>query len=45
MEVRKVVANENVKDDIGKVALQRGPVIYCAEWVDNNGKAQTYYSM
>ena len=39
MEVRRVVANENVKDDIGKVALQRGPVIYCAEWVDNNGKA------
>jgi uncharacterized protein len=39
MEVRRVVANENVKDDIGKVALQRGPIIYCAEWVDNNGKA------
>jgi DUF1680 family protein len=39
MEVRRVVANENVKDDIGKIALQRGPVIYCAEWVDNNGKA------
>ena len=39
MEVRRVVANENVKDDIGKIALQRGPIIYCAEWVDNNGKA------
>ena len=39
MEVRRVIANENVKDDIGKVALQRGPLIYCAEWVDNNGKA------
>jgi len=39
MEVRRVVANENVNDDIGKVALQRGPIIYCAEWVDNNGKA------
>ena len=39
MEVRRVVANENVKDDIGKVALQRGPIIYCAEWADNNGKA------
>lgn len=38
MEVRRVVANENIKDDIGKVALQRGPIIYCAEWVDNNGK-------
>jgi DUF1680 family protein len=39
MEVRRVVANQKVKDDIGKVALQRGPLIYCAEWVDNNGKA------
>ncbi len=39
MEVRRVVANEKLKDDAGKVALQRGPVIYCAEWVDNNGKA------
>jgi DUF1680 family protein len=39
MEVRKVVANENIKEDIGKVALQRGPIVYCAEWVDNEGKA------
>ena len=37
MDVRRVVANENLKDDIGKVALQRGPIMYCAEWVDNNG--------
>lgn len=39
MEVRRVVANQNVKDNIGKVALQRGPLVYCAEWVDNDGKA------
>ena len=39
MDVRRVVANEKVKNDIGKVALQRGPLMYCAEWVDNNGKA------
>ncbi len=38
MEVRMVVANKNIKDDIGKIALQRGPLIYCAEWPDNNGK-------
>lgn len=37
MTVKRVLANENVKDDEGKVALQRGPVLYCAEWVDNNG--------
>ena len=39
MDVRRVVANPNVKDDLGKVALQRGPIIYCAEWPDNQGKA------
>ena len=39
MEVQRVVASEKIKDDIGKVALQRGPLMYCAEWVDNNGKA------
>jgi DUF1680 family protein len=39
MEVRRVVANTNVLDDLGKVALQRGPIVYCAEWPDNFGKA------
>jgi DUF1680 family protein len=39
MEVRRVVADNHIKDDIGKVALQRGPLMYCAEWVDNNGRA------
>jgi hypothetical protein len=38
MDVREVMANENVKEDIGKLALQRGPLIYCAEWPDNHGK-------
>ncbi|MEO5893701.1 MAG: glycoside hydrolase family 127 protein [Ferruginibacter sp.] len=38
MEVRRVVASEKIKEDIGKVALQRGPLMYCAEWPDNNGK-------
>jgi len=36
MPVRKVVADERIADDRGKIALQRGPVIYCAEWPDNN---------
>ncbi len=34
MPVRRVVANENVAADRGKVALQRGPVVYCIEWPD-----------
>ena len=36
MPVRTVVADERIKEDVSKVALQRGPVIYCAEWPDNN---------
>ena len=36
MPVRKVMADERVKDDRGKLAFQRGPVIYCAEWPENN---------
>jgi DUF1680 family protein len=35
MPVREIVANEKVKADVGKVALQRGPFVYCAEWKDN----------
>jgi DUF1680 family protein len=36
MPVRAVIPDERIKDDIGKMAVQRGPVIYCAEWPDNN---------
>ncbi len=35
MTVRKVIPNENVKDITGKVAIERGPIVYCAEQVDN----------
>lgn len=35
MEPRKVVPNENIKDIEGKVAIERGPIVYCAEQVDN----------
>jgi hypothetical protein len=34
MPVRRLVANEQVTDDSGKVALQRGPLVYCVEWPD-----------
>jgi DUF1680 family protein len=39
METKLVKANENLKDDVGKVAVERGPLVYCAEWKDNDGKA------
>jgi DUF1680 family protein len=38
MEVRRVLSDERVKENKGRVALERGPLVYCAEWVDNNGK-------
>ena len=34
MPVRRVLANDKVADDAGKVALQRGPLVYCIEWPD-----------
>jgi len=37
MAVKKVIANKALPDDSGKIALQRGPIMYCAEWKDNNG--------
>lgn len=42
MEVRRVIANEKVKDDVGKTALQVGPLMYCAEWIDNRGRASNF---
>ena len=35
MEVRELTANPAIADDLGKVALQRGPLVYCTEWADN----------
>ena len=34
MEVRRIVANDNAEDDRGKVALERGPVVFCLEGSD-----------
>ena len=35
MPVRFITANTSVRDDVGRVALQRGPLIYCLEEIDN----------
>jgi uncharacterized protein len=37
MPVRQVAADERVEADRGRVALQRGPIVYAAEWADNPG--------
>lgn len=35
MNIHRVEANRKVVDDAGKVAIERGPIVYCLEGVDN----------
>ena len=35
MEARTVRANGKVAADKGRVSVERGPIVYCAEWPDN----------
>ena len=36
MEPRTVRANYKVEADRGRISVERGPIVYCAEWPDNN---------
>jgi|GEM_PF-189327 len=38
MPVREVQASGRLREDMGKVAIQRGPLMYCLEWKDNGGR-------
>ena len=38
MPVRRVVAHPAVMEDVDKFAVERGPLVYCAEGADNNDK-------
>jgi DUF1680 family protein len=38
MTVRRVIAHDEVEENRGKVALQRGPLVYCFEGVDNGSR-------
>lgn len=38
MPIRRVVSNEKVEANAGRVALVCGPIVYCAEGVDNDGQ-------
>jgi DUF1680 family protein len=40
MEVQRVYADPHVKADIGRVTLQRGPIVFCLEGVDNSGQVR-----
>ncbi len=35
MKAKRIWANRNVREDAGKVAVQRGPVVFCLEEADN----------
>ncbi len=39
MPIRRLEAHASVAADRGKVALQRGPLVYCAEGIDHGGRA------
>ena len=39
MPVKRIRANEKVAADRGRLAVERGPIVYSAEGVDNGGKA------
>jgi len=43
MEVRKVISHELVAENAGLVALERGPIVYCAEGTDNSGDVFNLY--
>lgn len=43
MPVELVAANPRVREDIGKVAVMRGPVVYCLEEADNQNQLQELY--
>lgn len=36
MPVRRILADEKIEDDRGRVALQRGPILYCVEGIDTD---------
>jgi DUF1680 family protein len=40
MPAQRIKTNPKVRENIGKVALQRGPVVYCLEEVDNGTNLQ-----
>lgn len=43
LEARIVRANPLVKEDIGKVAVMKGPLVYCMEEVDNEPNLPAYF--
>jgi hypothetical protein len=38
MEIERIEAHPRVKADVGRVAVRRGPIVYCFEAIDNGGR-------
>jgi DUF1680 family protein len=36
-DVRRIVADERVKENRGRISVERGPIVYCCEWPDVPG--------
>lgn len=43
MDVHQVVSNANLKTNAGLCAYERGPLVYCAEGIDNGGSLDNLY--
>jgi hypothetical protein len=39
MPVRRAAVDARAQEDRARIALERGPLVYCAEWADNGGHA------
>ena len=42
LTIKKIVARDELVQDNGRMAIQRGPIVYCVEGADNNGKAWNF---
>jgi uncharacterized protein len=40
MPIRRVLAHDRVAEDRGRAAIQRGPIVYCLEAVDNSSAGE-----
>lgn len=43
MDIHQVVSNANLKTNEGLCAYERGPLVYCAEGIDNGGKLDNLF--
>jgi DUF1680 family protein len=42
MEPRVIKANSKIEADSGRIAVERGPIVYCAEWPDNDFSIRSF---